>query len=72
MEKCDQEFIDYLDAAELKFEIHVKPWVECNLPKLSNTNPEVMKRLGLSPLGSNMLSDDPVFLKKNRVPKQGT
>ena len=63
VEKCDQEFIDYLDAAELKFEIHVKPWVECSLPRLSNTNAEVMKRLGLQPLGSGSLSNDPAQLK---------
>ena len=63
VEKCDQEFIDHLDAAELKFEIHVKPWVECSLPRLSNTNAEVMKRLGLQPLGSGSLSNDPAQLK---------
>ena len=26
VEKCDKAFLEYLDTAELKFEIHVKPW----------------------------------------------
>ena len=66
VENCDEEFLEYLDKAELKFEVNVKPWVSCSLPKLSNTNAEVMKRLGLVPLGSSNDGDsnNVAFLKK--------
>ena len=65
----DQEFLDYLDEVELKFNVFIKPWVEVNLPPISTENPKICKALGIeyeNPAEKEMLSlkNENLALKK--------
>ncbi|GBG29743.1 Kinesin-like protein [Hondaea fermentalgiana] len=58
VEKVDQEFLDYLDSVELKFEVFIKPWEDCKLKPLSNRDPVICRNLGLSlPEGAEVAGD---------------
>lgn len=59
VESVDQEFLDYLDSVELKFEVFIKPWEDCNVKPLSNRDPTICRNLGLAlPEGVGEASED--------------
>jgi len=64
IENVDEDFLKYLDEVEFKFEIFIKPWVICNLPPLSTSDPTLCRNLGIAVSAAAAANDPDMQVQK--------